>query len=96
MNEEGEGNDSDDEDETFLEDIVGAAVETLMHRMEALDFDEAAVLDEGNEMEMTENSGTPGEENSNSDSESDDENFDDEDFQIRKIQQAFGPQIPSD
>ena len=96
MNEEGEGNDSDDADETFLEDIVGAAVETLMHRMDALDFDEAAVLDEGNEMEMTENGGTPGEENSNSNSESDDENFDDEDFQIRKLQRVFGPQIPSD
>ena len=52
LNEEGAGGDSDDEDSNFLNDIHNAAAESSRYRLEELQFDETAVLDEGNEMEI--------------------------------------------
>ena len=87
LNEEGAGEDSDDEDGAFFNDIHNAAAESSRHRLESLQFNESVVLEEGNEMEITNKNN---EENNNSNSDSDDS------FEVRLTQRSLGPQIPAD
>ena len=83
MNESGVGGDSDDEDGDFLQEIQDCTAEVSRFRISELDFDEAAVVDGVDELEI-ENGGA-------NDSDSDDDGF-----EIRKLQRIFGPQIPAD
>ena len=100
MNESGAGGDSDDEDENFLHDIQAAAADVWMYRMNELNGDEAAVLEEGNEMEVQNagsnlEGGNRNERDSEDENENENENIED-DFEIRKLYRQFGPQIPAD
>ena len=68
--------------------------------MNELNGDEAAVLEEGNEMEVQNagsnlEGGNRNERDSEDENENENENIED-DFEIRKLYRQFGPQIPAD
>ena len=91
MNEVGVGGNSDDEDGDFLEDIQNCATEVADFRNRELDFDEMAVVGEVDQLENVD--GRRVEINNENDSDSD---SDDKMFELRKLQQSYGPSIPSD
>ena len=87
MNERGVGGESDDEHETFVNEIEQSTIEASRFRVQNLNFDESAVLDHGNELDL--------EADSNSDEESD-QDIDEDGFELRRMQRIFGPSIPTD
>ena len=90
MNESGVGGDSDDEDGDFLEQIEECTAEVSRYRIRELDFDQEAVVDGVEELENENAGGNNTQTVIDSDSDDDDDNF-----EIRKMQRIFGPQIPA-